>query len=145
MAIALPSPIATRLIAVRDRIPAVSADSQEPLEALPLTISHLPNLKISVTLPWNYPLDQPPLPTTIRAPLQGSPNDPSHSVASEAEWLESERIATIRDKLEQMWLEEREMAGEAGTPGVLWRWWQWVSQGEFLHDLGLFGADGSLE
>jgi E3 ubiquitin-protein ligase RNF14 len=34
-----------------------------------------------------------------------------------------------------MWAEERDISGEGA--GILWKWWDWVANGDFLEDLGL--------
>jgi E3 ubiquitin-protein ligase RNF14 len=40
-----------------------------------------------------------------------------------------------------MWEEEKELAGEGS--GVIWKWWEWIGNGEFLSDLSLI-QDGQL-
>jgi len=42
-------------------------------------------------------------------------------------------------RLETMWSEDKELAGEGS--GVIWRWWEWIGSGECLLDLGLLKDD----
>lgn len=45
----------------------------------------------------------------------------------------------IEHRLETMWREDKELAGEGS--GVIWRWWEWIGSGECLSDLGLLKGD----
>lgn len=45
----------------------------------------------------------------------------------------------IEHRLETMWSEDKELAGEGS--GVIWRWWEWIGSGECLTDLGLLKDD----
>lgn len=147
IAIALPKPIATRLITSQDPKQASPGDSRlagpsTPTESMtvpPLELSYLPGLTVRLVLPADYPIQSPPKPIGIRAPLQGVGTDPLG-----ASWLSRTHLRQVQDKLRQMWAEERDMAGGTEGTGVLWRWWDWIAQGEFLAELGLIGAHGEL-
>lgn len=150
IAIALSSPIATRLIDTQEEATPIRASGSDPsrpdsLVERSFSLGYLPSLSVALSLPGDYPLHSPPEPVVVRAPLVSATPGTASGGTPAAQWLEADLTNMIEDKLREMWLEEHEMAGDSGPMGVLWRWWQWVCQGEFLSDLGLFRADGSLE
>ncbi|WVQ82772.1 hypothetical protein IAT38_004904 [Cryptococcus sp. DSM 104549] len=123
--ITLPNPTTTHL-----------ATTASGPSATTLTISHLPPLAFRLVLPPLYPLSDPPRSVSLKAPL------PDESGGIVGNWLPKALLRRIEAKLGEMWVEEKEVMGE-GT-GVLWKWWEWVVNGDFLTDVNMMKA-GTLE
>lgn len=118
--VSLPNPLATHLT------PSLSQPSSS--STVPsLELSHLPSLSLRLVLPPAYPLCVPPKVVSLRAPLQQD--------ASSGNWLSRSCLRSISDKLGKMWEEDKESIGEGS--GVIWKWWEWVGNGDFLIDLNL--------
>jgi E3 ubiquitin-protein ligase RNF14 len=100
-------------------------------------ISHLPSIVIDVTLPSSYPISARPVISRISANLPDQ--------AANTSWLSRQALATTTNKLGALWEEERDSTGTLVEPaegvGVLWRWWEWVANGEFLQELGMLQDD----
>ncbi|KAK8865969.1 hypothetical protein IAR55_001118 [Kwoniella newhampshirensis] len=92
-----------------------------------LDLSRLPPLSLRLVLPATYPLEGPPKPILLRAPL------PSGEKAGN--WLPWSVLKEVQDKLVDLWTEEKDSCGEG--MGVLWKWWDWVGNGDFLSDMGM--------
>jgi E3 ubiquitin-protein ligase RNF14 len=104
-----------------------AADEVSPVT--PLKLSHLPPIKVEIRIPPLYPIYEPPEIISLKAP-----------VGSEADqWLDKPYRVEIEHRLETMWSEDKELAGEGS--GVIWRWWEWIGSGECLSDLGLLKND----
>lgn len=110
----------------------VAAAVAGPSSAM-LKISHLPPILIDVALPSSYPISARPVVSRISASLPDQEANTS--------WLSRQVLATITNKLGALWDEERDSNSTLGEPaegvGVLWRWWEWVANGEFLQELGM--------
>jgi E3 ubiquitin-protein ligase RNF14 len=104
-----------------------AADEVSPVT--PLKLSHLPPIKVNIRIPPLYPIYEPPEIIALEA-----------TVGSEADqWLDKPYRVEIEHRLETMWSEDKELAGEGS--GVIWRWWEWIGSGECLSDLGLLKDD----
>ncbi|WVQ62143.1 uncharacterized protein L199_000281 [Kwoniella botswanensis] len=98
-----------------------------------LELSHLPSLTLKVLLPKRYPMVEPAKPISLRAGL------PSGDKLGN--WLPRTKLRSIQDKLSEMWEEEGEIyGGEGQGVGVIWKWWEWIGNGDFLTDLGMFNG-----
>lgn len=84
---------------------------------------------VEIRIPPLYPIQEPPEIISLEA-----------TVGSEADqWLDKRYLVEIEHRLETMWTEDKETAGEGS--GVIWRWWEWIGSGECLSDLGLLKGD----
>ncbi|AFR97948.1 E3 ubiquitin-protein ligase RNF14 [Cryptococcus neoformans C23] len=99
-----------------------NGESSTPL----LTLSHLPALSLCVALPDTYPLLVPPTPILLRAPLFKGHDDKLGS------WLLQNDLKEIKDRLRCMWDDDKEALDQG--QGVLWKWWDWVVNGDFLRE-----------
>lgn len=106
---------------------SISTASNNGESSIPsLTLSHLPALSLCVALPETYPLLVPPAPISLRAPLFKGHDDKLGS------WLFQNDLREIESRLRRMWDDDKE-AWDQGQ-GVLWRWWDWVVNGDFLRE-----------
>ncbi|WWD17839.1 hypothetical protein CI109_102283 [Kwoniella shandongensis] len=122
LTLTIPIALATQTIVQLDTSSGPSAS---------LEVSHLPPITLRILLPATYPIAEPPKPITIRAPLP--------SGEKIGNWLPRTVLKDVQDKLNELWTEETEIGGEG--MGVLWKWWEWVGNGEFLSDLGMIKGD----
>lgn len=90
------------------------------------TLSHLPALSFCIVLPQTYPLLEPPTPISLRAPLFKGYDDKVGS------WLLQKDLKKMEDRLRDMWDDDKEAADQG--QGVLWTWWDWVVNGDFLRE-----------
>jgi E3 ubiquitin-protein ligase RNF14 len=108
---------------------STSHAADEVSSVTPLKLSHLPPIKVEIRIPPLYPIHEPPEIIRLEA-----------TVGSEADqWLDKPYRVEIEHRLENMWSEDKELAGEGS--GVIWRWWEWIGSGECLLDLGLLKDD----
>lgn len=106
---------------------SISTASNNGVSSTPLlTLSHLPALSLCVALPDTYPLLVPPTPILLRAPLFKGHDDKLGS------WLLQNDLKEIKDRLRCMWDDDKEALDQG--QGVLWKWWDWVVNGDFLRE-----------
>lgn len=91
-----------------------------------LTLSHLPALSFCIVLPKTYPLLAPPTPISLRAPLFKGYDDKVGS------WLLQKDLKEMEGRLRGMWDNDKEAVDQG--QGVLWKWWDWVVNGDFLRE-----------
>ena len=104
------------------------AEAASSSSVLPtLSMEHLPPLKVKISLPRAYPLAEVPRIVDIRAPIPGADRRSS--------WLSRKVLYKIGSKIEELWLEDRDVTGEGN--GIIWAWWEWIGSGQFLEDLDL--------
>ena len=99
-----------------------------------ISLTHLPPIKAVIHLPPDYPLQTGPIIKSLRAPL----SDEDTGV----QWLSKKHRLDIEAKLIELWDEEKELNGEG--IGVLWRWWECLSTGDFLRDMSMYTQDDKL-
>lgn len=68
----------------------------------------------------------PPTPISLRAPLFKGHDDKLGS------WLLQNDLKEIKDRLRCMWDDDKEALDQG--QGVLWKWWDWVVNGDFLRE-----------
>ncbi|WVN85387.1 uncharacterized protein L203_100532 [Cryptococcus depauperatus CBS 7841] len=107
--------------------PGNNADNADPSAPLP-AVTHLPPLTLRLHLPPLYPLKSPPHVIILKAPLAGYPYE-------NESWLPEQLLKKLGCRPAEMWEEERQSVGEG--QGVVWKWWEWITNGEFLSDEGL--------
>ncbi|BEJ11475.1 hypothetical protein CspHIS471_0108970 [Cutaneotrichosporon sp. HIS471] len=95
-----------------------------------LCLTHLPPLRARVFLPSTYPLSEPPRVVSISALLTDASGP----------WLNRRVVTLAQERLGQLWAAEA--SGGDGV-GVLWSWWEWLGNGDFLAEAGLL-ADHTL-
>ncbi|WVW82357.1 hypothetical protein I302_104364 [Kwoniella bestiolae CBS 10118] len=95
-----------------------------------LGLSHLPALTLKILFPPAYPTIESAKVISLRAPLP--------SGEKLGNWLPRTKLRQVQDKLQEMWEEEKKGFGEG--VGVIWKWWEWVGNGDFLTDLGMFNG-----
>lgn len=95
-----------------------------------LSVSHLPPLSVNLHLPETYPLEFPPKVASIRADI--SPEDSLN-------WLPRSTLVSVERQLKRFWEDDKAMSGEGS--GVLWRFWEYIGNGEFLVDQGVLRGD----
>lgn len=73
--------------------------------------------------------------TSLRATIPGE--------SARTAWLSRKVLQTVSDKVRQVWEDERlfDTGGGAEGLGMLWQWWEWVANGDFLQDSGLLNAE----
>ncbi|EIW72764.1 hypothetical protein TREMEDRAFT_24487 [Tremella mesenterica DSM 1558] len=109
---------------------ATPADLSSPISSsLPLELTHLPPITIRLLLPANYPAHSPPRPIWMKASLQ------------QCSWLSRKTCGQIAGKMATMWREE---VSDGEGMEVIFRWWDWVANGDFLEEFGLL-VDGRLK
>ncbi|WVQ88175.1 hypothetical protein IAS59_001909 [Cryptococcus gattii] len=107
-------------------ISIASASNNGESSTSSLTLSHLPALSFCIVLPKTYPLLAPPTPISLRAPLC---KDYDGKVGS---WLLHKDLKKMEDSLRGMWDDDKEAVDQG--QGVLWKWWDWVVNGDFLRE-----------
>jgi E3 ubiquitin-protein ligase RNF14 len=127
--IALPSDTSIKLLPSLSRQPHKSGESSTPIPHAKLVLSHLPPLSVRIALPADYPLHAAAKVVSLRAVLEDE----------RSSWLPRSTLQAVQTKLSVMWAQEAQAGGEGS--GVLWRWWDWISTGEFLVDIGMLTGD----
>lgn len=137
--IVLPGNVSVDLVPAFSRTPGapsdVSSTAASSSSTTALAVSHLPPISVRLTLPADYPSLAPPMITSLRATI------PGESVRTA--WLSRKVLQTVSDKVRQVWEDERlfDTGGGAEGLGMLWQWWEWVANGDFLQDSGLLNAE----
>ncbi|KAL0252531.1 hypothetical protein I308_101923 [Cryptococcus tetragattii IND107] len=108
------------------RISIASASNNGESSTSSLTLSHLPALSFCIVLPKTYPLLAPPAPISLHAPLCKGYDDKVGS------WLLQKDLKEMEDRLRGMWDDDKEAVDQG--QGVLWKWWDWVVNGDFLRE-----------
>jgi E3 ubiquitin-protein ligase RNF14 len=130
--ISIPIALASSTTAVLSAIPSTAGPSTT---SPTLDISHLPPLTVRLRLRPTYPLEASPTVISIRAPLPSAERGQA--------WLSRKSLSGLQDRLASLWKEDVEVSGE-GT-GVLWRWWEWIANGDFLYDLTMYDKEGRIK